>query len=215
MIDHLFQRKGLCYGCGEEWIDDKYLCSTCLNRISPIGGRKKIKGRPLYFPYLYQGLIKEWIHRYKFQGHRYLYRVFVALLLDEVRLLQPEIITTVPVTPRRKRERGYNPPELIAREIGKKLDIPFYDFVEKTKNTKDQHLISLDEKRKNLDDAFRLKKEIPKKEILLFDDVVTSGTTMERMMEAMVKVEQISLLAICSKKPTEYDRYYLGSQRFP
>ncbi|NLG88071.1 MAG: ComF family protein [Clostridiaceae bacterium] len=94
-----------------------------------------------------------------------------------------DIAVPVPIHSKRKRERGYNQSELIARSIAKKLNIPVIaGALVKIKNTPPQSSLAKDERFKNLEGAFYVKKPylIEGKRVLLIDDVITTGSTLEQ-----------------------------------
>ena len=91
-----------------------------------------------------------------------------------------DIIIPVPLNKSRKKERGYNQTELIAKEISKNIkNLKYLNILEKTKNAVPQSTLNKAQRLKNLENAYKLKKEIniQDQKILIFDDVFTTGTT--------------------------------------
>lgn len=86
----------------------------------------------------------------------------------------------VPVHKKRKNVRGYDQSELIAREIARNIKkIKFEKVLKKVKNTKKQSLLKRKERANNVKNAYEIMNEqiICNKEIILFDDIYTSGAT--------------------------------------
>jgi ComF family protein len=94
-----------------------------------------------------------------------------------------DAIIPVPLHRRKFRERGYNQAELIARGVSAVSGIPVRcDLVRRKKYTQTQTLLTLIERRKNMEEAFEVvpfkKSEVKDKKYVVIDDVVTTGSTM-------------------------------------
>ena len=93
-----------------------------------------------------------------------------------------DAVVPVPSTRRELRERGYDVPLLMAREIASALEIPLWnDILIKSGETRRQHTLSKEERRENLKNVFAVQdaQRLRRKRILLCDDVSTTGTTLE------------------------------------
>ncbi len=92
-----------------------------------------------------------------------------------------DAIVPVPLHPARFAERGYNQSELLAKTLGRELQIPVYAHaIKRTKNTKAQHSLTPRERAENLRSAFAAGRDLPKvngKRIILLDDIITTGAT--------------------------------------
>lgn len=127
----------------------------------------------------YDGIVRDLIHRLKFSGQAYLASP-MADLMEEALILRGDIITFVPLHPRRKRERGYNQSGLIAKRLSELTGIPYAPLLVKVRNTPPQSTMkSRAERLSNISGAFRLKHtpDLQGKNILLVDDVFTTGAT--------------------------------------
>ena len=127
----------------------------------------------------YDGIVRDLIHRLKFSGHAYLASP-MADLMEEALSLCGDIITCVPLHPHRKRERGYNQSELIAKRLAGLTGIPYAPLLIKVRNTPPQSTMkSRPERLANISGAFHLKDlpDLRGKNILLVDDVFTTGAT--------------------------------------
>ena len=92
-------------------------------------------------------------------------------------------IIPIPLHRRKLRERGYNQAELIARGVSEVSNIPVRcDLVRRRKYTKTQTVLTLEERRENMADAFELtpgrRSEVEGAQFVVIDDVVTTGSTM-------------------------------------
>ena len=82
----------------------------------------------LFYCFKYEGNIRKLILNYKFNEKSYLYKTFVNFLLKNEKwfeiLKTCDTIIPIPISKKRNKERGYNQSLLIAKEIGKKVQIP-------------------------------------------------------------------------------------------
>jgi ComF family protein len=91
-----------------------------------------------------------------------------------------DYILPVPISRKRKHIRGYNQVSLWGKYFARKIGVPYSsDILKKVKETKSQVNLSLDQRKVNLKNSFKIKnKDINMKNILVIDDVITTGTTM-------------------------------------
>ncbi len=95
--------------------------------------------------------------------------------------ISADMITFVPMYPKDRRKRSFNQSFLIAAETGAVMNIPVADdLIVKTRRTSEQKLLSGKERRVNLIDAFAPlnKEKIKNKNIILIDDICTTGSTL-------------------------------------
>lgn len=169
-----------------------YICEPCKKNLPRLEGRF---GRNTRMPYLdgvfaafyYENGIETAIHNMKFKNHPKLAQSMGILLYEELIKQEsvPDIdyIVPIPMHPKKKRQRGYNQSELVAKEtarfLGKEVRT---DILLKIMNTRPQSLLKREDRLSNLERAFVVnddifKDNISKKKILLIDDVLTTGTT--------------------------------------
>jgi predicted amidophosphoribosyltransferase len=103
------------------------------------------------------------------------------------------LITFVPPDPKRFSQRGFNSPEILATHLAQKLNLPVLALFKKKNHTKAQAGMSKIERLQNLDDVFELdvgadKIDLNKiKYLWLVDDVIASGTTVEKLIQVLYK----------------------------
>jgi len=94
----------------------------------------------------------------------------------------------VPLHQKRLKERGYNQSNLLARELGKLINLPVVDecLIRQRHALPQARTSTLDERRSNVVDAFTcLDHKLKDKQILLIDDVSTSGATLDACAAAL------------------------------
>ena len=93
--------------------------------------------------------------------------------------LSADILLPIPLHPQRRSERGFNQSELIADALGAYCELPIMPgIIQRVKHTQPQTELSAKERRENVKDAFAVSGEIAGQNVLLIDDVFTTGSTM-------------------------------------
>ena len=138
-----------------------------------------------YYIFKYDNLIRKLIIDYKFNEKPYLYRSFLEFLnnyqKEYIQFKIYDIIIPVPISKKRKKERGYNQSLLIARKISSKEKIKLVDkVISKVKNNNTQSKLNKEERAENVKNVYKITKdkEIINKNILLIDDIYTTGATL-------------------------------------
>lgn len=188
-----------CCFCGGIVRDASRPCPSCEKRLSLILGRKcplcgageelcRCRKQPRDFDRCvscayYSGPMKRAIHHFKFRGAPGaavpLAGLMETALKSELAGIPFDRITFVPMAPARQRMRGYNQAELLARELSRRTGIPLEGLLEKTKDTPMQHTLNAQERRENLRGSFAVTGPVRGRTILLVDDVVTTGETLQ------------------------------------
>jgi len=170
------QLKGpLCPRCGKPQASD-ILCPACVRVQTEIDGIRS--------PYRFEETIRKAVHQLKYQNLKAVSFCLAGLLADYLQSdpLPGEIIVPVPLHPRRLRERGYNQSGLLARGLGKIMNLPVVEnCLVRVKEAQPQvKTPNIEERRKNVIDAFMCRDEkLRGRQIILIDDVCTSGATLE------------------------------------
>jgi len=151
------------------------------------------------------GALEQLINRYKFE-HVKAAALPLAQLLDETLPLFPEVIELIPIPTVRShiRERGYDQVELLARFISSMRDIPIRRVLMRRTN-KTQHTVGRDERLMQASDAFCLKSPsfLHGKTVLLLDDVVTTGATLESAAKLLKAAGATVWTATLARQPLD------------
>jgi ComF family protein len=134
--------------------------------------------------------MRQAIHQLKYQNLKTLAPPLAELLRDYL-LTNPvpaEILVPVPLHRKRLRERGYNQSRLLARELGKLIDLPVVDdcLIRQRHAPPQARTSTAAERRSNTADAFVCRDHrLRNKQVLLIDDVATSGATLDACAAAL------------------------------
>ena len=134
--------------------------------------------------FVYDGSVRRMILRIKYHERvQYLPQV-AQILAKDIRTTYPDCrfdcLTSVPMHKKDLFKRVFNQAELLAKELSKLLDIPYEETLVKVKRTKKQHTLNYAKRKNNLNGAFNIidKERITGKNILIIDDIITSGITL-------------------------------------
>ena len=188
-----------CGICGK--LNQEYLCKKCQKMLEneAIWEIKTNQNPYIYFEELisifpYENIIRDQIIDYKFNEKSYLYKTFTNFLIKNEKVFEKiksyDTIIPVPISKKRKKERGYNQSLLIAREISRKANIGLETkCLYKIKNTIEQSKLNKEEREKNAQNVYELKNGqiIENKEVLLLDDIYTTGNTVNACCEVLKK----------------------------
>lgn len=199
-----------CGFCGE--ITNSYLCEYCNEYLKQRQMNKIQKYDDKFFDehlwiYEYKDEVREKIIDYKFNNKSYLYRTFLQIILSTENVCNYikkfDILIPVPIHKKRAKKRGYNQSELIAKGIAKNIkSIQLQtNIIEKVKNIKPQSTLSKDMRIENVKNAYRLKKCdicLKNKNILLIDDVFTTGSTVNECAKILLQTEcnKVSIITL-------------------
>lgn len=169
-----------CLRCGKPVrYDETEYCNDCKHTDFSYD-----QGRSLY---LHKDPVSKAIYDFKFHNKRIYGEYFAKEMADEYRPLikrwNIKEIIPVPLHPKKRRVRGYNQAEVLAKELGKQLHIPVNtDCIYRIENTPPQKTLNNKERRKNLRRAFAIDREWkPSGNVLLVDDIYTTGSTIDAM----------------------------------
>lgn len=185
---------------------DYQICSECqkgsIDGLTHPGCKKKVGLDGVISAIAYKGLVKKLLYQFKYPPYLSDLRGVLSALLYEGLIQQPAfvkfmqnpniVIVPVPLHPGRARKRGYNQAELLAYELSKRLGVEYpLNVLERIRQTKPQFKLSKKERKENIDGAFalieNLKLEIKNKNIILIDDITTSGVTLRECAKVLKK----------------------------
>ena len=168
--------------------------------ISHFKGKIDIDHGSALFYFSGNNLVRRMIREMKYKGMSH-YGILLGRILGGVLQKSPyyndlDVIIPVPIHKKKEKSRGYNQSLMIAKGINDVLKIQIDDTsLIRTRNTATQTKMSREERIKNLDNAFRLMdaEALRGKNILLVDDVLTTGTTLLECSKTLLQSPGISL----------------------
>jgi ComF family protein len=232
-LDILYPR--LCFACDKSLHEEQntYVCESCLEIIKttetkrcskcglklgsgitssskgcPVCKNNKLRFEKSFFVSDNTEPVRTLIHQFKYKKHMCL-ATPLGLLLTNL-LLQKTIgeldfVVPVPLHWKKKRERGFNQSELMAKKISRKLSIPIStNNLFRVKNTLSQTQLSRTQRQKNVKGAFKVKKPemFFRKNVLLVDDVLTTGMTASECAKSLENAgtNKVFLIALARSK---------------
>ncbi len=191
----------ICAHCGRKVIAFENYCSTCKNVLVDLDTCRSA------FNYAYP--ISKLIKDAKYNNCIYVIDYFAKVLSNVYfqNYFNADFLVYIPMTEKAQRKRGYNQSKLLAEKLSNIIDVPVLDCLKKTKNTKRQATLGRIERLKNLDDAFRVidKKSVVDKNILLVDDVTTTGATAQVIASRLKRAgaKKVNLITVASTPPID------------
>ena len=184
-----------CFKCGKP-VEKGEFCRDCQKRKHMFE-----LGRGIF---VYDSSMRRSVTRYKYYGCRE-YGDFYAKAMYryakmELREWKPDLIVPVPVHRSKERMRGFNQAAYLAERISRYTGIPAdMGLVQKNIKTKSQKKLNALQRRKNLEKAFCVTGDVRGKDILVIDDVYTTGSTIDAMASCLKKkgAENVYFLTVC------------------
>ncbi|HEY5705365.1 MAG TPA: ComF family protein [Terrimicrobiaceae bacterium] len=214
-----------CAGC-EEAIRSGWLCKTCADSLVPVRPPRceacsqpysgaldsfvcaNCRGRAFHFVCAVavmqsRGIVRELIHRFKYGGEVWvgtLLSDFLANGLRDPRLKDHsfDAVVPVPLHPLRRREREFNQAEVLSRELAKKNGLALCEALERLRYTVTQTHFDRRRRMQNLRDAFALRRNVCVQgmDLLLVDDVLTTGSTLDECARVLLAAGARSVRAL-------------------
>uniref|UniRef100_N2AIJ7 ComF family protein n=1 Tax=Eubacterium plexicaudatum ASF492 TaxID=1235802 RepID=N2AIJ7_9FIRM len=168
----------MCYSCGKPVADaQQEYCMDCV--------RKKHEFRQGHAVFLYEGPMREILYRYKYANRRD-YTEFLAMQAARcygawAKRLKIDLVVPIPLSAKRLRTRGYNQADLLGKRFAELCGLTYCNkILVRVRNTVPQKELSVQERKNNLKNAFKMNKNVVNlKRILLIDDIYTTGSTID------------------------------------
>ncbi len=184
-----------CQICSEPFegeIDHPFTCANCAER--------KFHFDYAVASYRSTGIVRECIHRFKYNHQFWLRHLLTQWLesnLQDRRLAEnrPDCLVPVPLHPARKRERGFNQAQVLAELLSKKTGTPIWTGLERHRFTDSQTQFDREKRMENLRNAFQIRhtSEVRNLHLLLIDDVLTTGTTVDECARVLMQAGAASV----------------------
>lgn len=197
MDNLLFPENVTCLCCdhalGVEEADG--LCAGCRRELARLAARQEereagtMESLPegierIHAAFIYEGAARQLVHRLKYDSVRAA-AVPLAAQMAFLPSREEEIIVPVPTDPKRERMRGFNQSALLADQIGKNLGMRVEKALVRVEARRPQTGLSAVERRENLAGCMAASASVNGKRIILVDDVVTTGATIQEAARAL------------------------------
>ena len=181
-----------CARCGLPTAFETPLCEECKNTDFGFESARA--------PLRYEGAGKELVHALKYRGYTHVvWKVAAPLMLGTLADRQRfDAVVPVPLHRARRRKRGFNQAELLAKGIARKINAPVSDTLEVVRSTRDQVELSAAGRRANVAGAYRARGPVTGT-VLLVDDVFTTGATMSACAGTLLRAgaREVHALSLC------------------
>ncbi len=186
-----------CLRCGKSIeSEDLEYCQDCL-RLP----KSYVRGFPVFE---YSGGIKRGIYDFKYKNQRSYGQFFAdcmyAKYKKELTSLQLDGLIPVPIHKKKRKLRGFNQTELMAKCLGKHLQVPVYaKLLKRVINTNPQKELNDKARMKNLKNAFIIgKNKLELKRVLIVDDIYTTGATIEACTKVLLEhgIEEVYYVSL-------------------
>jgi ComF family protein len=208
-----------CYGCDAVLAKgEKCLCLQCLANLpktnfhlqknNPVemlfAGRILVFRATAFYSFHKKSIIQHLVHQLKYSGKReignYLGYLFGQNLLKSEDFQSVDVIMPIPLHPQKRKKRGYNQSESIcdgiAEGMGKERN---YSSLTRTVHTQTQTKKSRYSRWENVSQIFKVQQpeKLENKHILLVDDVVTTGATIEAAAQVILEIPNAKVSIAC------------------
>ncbi len=192
-----FNNKNRCLICSEPIDNEAMVCDFCQ--------KNKRNFKKAICPFVYSGKVRNSILGYKDSNKRYLAKTYARFIAEDLK--REEVVVTrltyVPLSDKKKRKRGFDQAELLAKELAKLIDVEAEKMFVRVVDGKTQKFSSFKERYENIKGVYKLTDvKLDKNDtVLIVDDVITTGATMNYCAGLLVKkVNAVYAAAIARNK---------------
>lgn len=208
----------ICEGCGSDRLNrNSLLCARCMEALpethfewfdnNPVEkkfwGRLPVQAATAQYYFTRESLVQRLIHRFKYKGNKELglqLGKMIGAALKRSGRFRADVLIPLPLFPAKERKRGFNQSDLLCEGIAEYLAIPVLkQAVIRPQATETQTRKGRIERWKNMEGKFVLTDPgaVAGKHVLLVDDVITTGATLESCGSVLLEAEDTVLSIAC------------------
>jgi len=183
-----------CISCNEHLPEKRYvICDKCYSNLEIISEKhqeiflQRIEKKhfdTLFIKFPFSKLFQQLMHYFKYEGFLEIADYFANTIIEEIKTGY-DIITFVPLHNSKKRERGFNQSEILAVKVCERTGKETTSILERIRYTGSQTKLTRTERKNNMNKAFQVNANIENKSILLIDDVITTGATLNECSKVL------------------------------
>lgn len=204
----------VCSGCGNDIVSQQsMLCMRCIDAMpetnfelhagNPVEktfwGRLQLNGATAQYYFTKESLMQHLMHQFKYKGNKELGLQLGKIMGEQIKKsgrFEADALIPLPLFPRKEKRRGYNQATVLCQGMAEAMKIPVLDkVIVRPQHTETQTKKGRIERWKNMEGKFVLAspEAIKNKHLLLVDDVVTTGATLEACGIELLKAENVTL----------------------
>lgn len=205
LLDWIYKKK--CYFCKSSKEAVK-MCSKCYEEMDflPVKPSRTVKGKKVYCAGIYSKNLQKLIRGLKYHNQRdlaFYLAQFMSEYFEKISDKKDYEVIPVPIYPKREKKRKYNHMNLVGEEFcritANTLNV---DLIKRIKDTKPQYKLKRQERVQNLTNAFKVdKSKYNGKTLLLIDDICTTGSTFEEMINELEKNGINDIICLAATTP--------------
>lgn len=191
-----------CLTCGKAIANQAVYCDDCMSG-------KRYAFKQARAPFVYDGQVRNVVKRLKYGGEKFLAAYMAEYMADSFYTAgwKADIVTFVPMNAKRKKSRGYNQAELLAKRVSEIIGVPCEGLLKHESDTKNLAGMTRAERAEAIKGAVQLSDNahsiLPEGEtILLIDDVMTTSATADECSKVLLtlKPEAIYVLTFATSR---------------
>lgn len=210
----------ICTGCGSDILHkESVLCMRCIDAMpetnfelhpnNPVEktfwGRLPLAGATAQFYFTKESLMQHLMHQFKYKGNKELGMQLGKIMGEQIKKsarFEADALVPLPLFAAKEKRRGYNQAAILCEGMAEAMKIPVLDkIISRPQHTETQTKKGRIERWKNIEGKFILSDAdaIKNMHLLLVDDVVTTGATLEACGNELLKAENVrlSLATLC------------------
>ena len=213
VVDLFFPK--VCYACYLHLKDSEiYVCTSCRHNLpvtnyhfnanntveKVLYGRAKVVHATALLRFEKKGIVQQLIHNLKYRGYEEIGVFFGEWLGNELKDMDAykeiDVVIPVPLHKKKLKKRGYNQVAKFGQELAKALQVDYNDkSLIKVTNTKSQVSKKRFARWQNNQELFAVEnlEQIENKHILLVDDIITTGATLESCIQVLNKAKNVKI----------------------
>lgn len=205
LLDWIYKKK--CYFCKSSKEAVK-MCSKCYEEMDflPVKPSRTVKGKKVYCAGIYSKNLQKLIRGLKYHNQRdlaFYLAQFMSEYFEKISDKKDYEVIPVPIYTKREKKRKYNHMNLVGEEFcritANTLNV---DLIKRIKDTKPQYKLKRQERVQNLTNAFKVdKSKYNGKTLLLIDDICTTGSTFEEMINELEKNGINDIICLAATTP--------------